>query len=76
MNDLSDEQLYDSRQAEYKEVANNFRTLTNIRFKYVFWRRLGERGRRDPPAAEARREERPFSGEAVTQRTEKTRSDG
>jgi hypothetical protein len=36
MNDLSDEQLYDSRQAEYKEVANNFRTLTNIRFKYVF----------------------------------------
>ena len=35
MNDLSDEQLYDSRQAEYKEVANNFRTLTDIRFKLL-----------------------------------------
>jgi hypothetical protein len=35
MNELIDTQSDDSLQAEYREVANNFRTLTDIRFKLL-----------------------------------------
>ena len=35
MSNLSEEQLHDARLAEYKEVAQNFRTLTEIRFKLL-----------------------------------------
>jgi hypothetical protein len=35
MSNLSEEQLHESRLAEYKEVSQNFRTLTEIRFKLL-----------------------------------------
>src|SRR5262249_4276354 len=35
MNNFSKEQLYSSREMEYKEVAQNFRKLTDIRFQLL-----------------------------------------
>jgi uncharacterized membrane protein len=41
MNNLSEEQFHESRLAKYKEVAQNFRTLTEIRFKLLGFLPIG-----------------------------------